>query len=59
MNAPDLKQCYENGMMLHNQGKFAEAIESYDKALAIILRIQTFYQIRGCPFTIRENLQKQ
>ncbi len=35
MNATDLKQLYENGMILHNQGKFAEALECYDKALAI------------------------
>jgi tetratricopeptide (TPR) repeat protein len=35
MHATDLKQLYENGMILHNQGKFAEALEYYDKALAI------------------------
>ena len=35
VNATNLKQLYESGIMLHNQGKFAEAIECYDKALAI------------------------
>ncbi len=35
VNATTLKQLYENGIMLHNQGKFAEALECYDKALAI------------------------
>ncbi len=35
VNATNLKQLYENGIMLHNQGKFAEALECYDKALAI------------------------
>ncbi|MDN5847042.1 MAG: tetratricopeptide repeat protein [Candidatus Nitrosocosmicus sp.] len=35
VNTTNLKQLYENGMMLHNQGKFAEALECYDKALAI------------------------
>ncbi len=35
INTTNLKQLYENGIMLHNQGKFAEALECYDKALAI------------------------
>ncbi len=35
VDATNLKQLYENGIMLHNQGKFAEALECYDKALAI------------------------
>jgi len=35
VNATNLKQLYENGIMLHNQGKFVEALECYDKALAI------------------------
>ncbi|MBA2267383.1 MAG: tetratricopeptide repeat protein [Nitrosopumilus sp.] len=35
VNATNLKQLYENGILLHNQGKFAEALECYDKALAI------------------------
>ena len=35
VNATNLKQLYENGIMLHNQGKFAEALECYDKALAM------------------------
>jgi len=35
VNATNLKQLYENGILLHNQGKFAEALEYYDKALAI------------------------
>jgi tetratricopeptide (TPR) repeat protein len=35
VNATNLKQLYENGMILHNQGKFAEALECYDRALAI------------------------
>jgi tetratricopeptide (TPR) repeat protein len=35
VNATDLKQIYENGIMLHNQGKYVEALECYDKALAI------------------------
>ena len=35
VNATNLNQLYENGIMLHNQGKFVEALECYDKALAI------------------------
>jgi len=35
VNSSNLKQLYENGILLHNQGKFAEALECYDKALAI------------------------
>ena len=35
MNATNQKELYENGILLHNQGKFAEALECYDKALAI------------------------
>ncbi len=35
VNATNLKQLYENGIMLHNHGKFVEALECYDKALAI------------------------
>jgi tetratricopeptide (TPR) repeat protein len=35
VNSCNLKQLYENGILLHNQGKFAEALECYDKALAI------------------------
>ncbi|MDF0680464.1 MAG: tetratricopeptide repeat protein [Candidatus Nitrosocosmicus sp.] len=35
VNATSLKQLYENGIMFHNQGKFVEALECYDKALAI------------------------
>jgi len=35
VNATNLKQLYENGILLHNQGKFAEALECYDKALAL------------------------
>ena len=35
VNATNLKQLYENGIMFHNQGKFVEALECYDKALAI------------------------
>ena len=35
VNATNLKQLYENGILLHNQGKFAEALKCYDKALAI------------------------
>ena len=34
-NATNLKQLYENGIMFHNQGKFVEALECYDKALRI------------------------
>ncbi len=34
-NATSQKELYENGILLHNQGKFAEALECYDKALAI------------------------
>ena len=35
VNATNLKQLYENGIMFHNQGKFVEALECYDKALRI------------------------
>ena len=35
VNATNLKQLYENGIMFHNQGKFVEALECYDKALTI------------------------
>ena len=35
VNATNQKELYENGILLHNQGKFAEALECYDKALAI------------------------
>ena len=35
VNATNQKEVYENGILLHNQGKFAEALECYDKALAI------------------------
>jgi tetratricopeptide (TPR) repeat protein len=35
VNTTNQKELYENGILLHNQGKFAEALECYDKALAI------------------------
>ena len=35
VNTTNLKQLYENGIMFHNQGKFVEALECYDKALTI------------------------
>jgi tetratricopeptide (TPR) repeat protein len=35
VNATNQKELYENGILLHNHGKFAEALECYDKALAI------------------------
>ena len=35
VNATNQKELYENGILLHNLGKFEEAIECYDKALAI------------------------
>ena len=35
VNATNLKQLFENGIMFHNQGKFVEALECYDKALRI------------------------
>jgi len=35
VNSTNLKQLYENGIMFHNQGKFVEALECYDKALRI------------------------
>jgi tetratricopeptide (TPR) repeat protein len=35
VNATNQKELYENGILLHNQQKFAEALECYDKALAI------------------------
>ena len=35
VNTANLKQLYENGIMFHNQGKFVEALECYDKALRI------------------------
>ena len=35
VNATNQKELYENGILLHNQGKFSEALECYDKALAI------------------------
>jgi tetratricopeptide (TPR) repeat protein len=35
VNATNQKELYQNGILLHNQGKFAEALECYDKALAI------------------------
>ena len=35
VNATNQKELYENGILLHNLGKFAEALECYDKALAI------------------------
>jgi tetratricopeptide (TPR) repeat protein len=35
VDASDINQLYENGIILHNQGRFEEALACYDKALAI------------------------
>jgi len=47
VDTSDLNQLYENGIKLHNQGKFEEALACYDKALTIDPRNSNILSNKG------------